>query len=177
MPATSVYLDTATQQAANATDHAHASSMCLLSVAAPANPHTQDQAVSSSMHQLAHYLQQLGSSYFPDLQQAKFAEFWAHCRRHSSGIVGGKDGDGSRYGCGQSYAHTWSVVFWSAARFKRVQPTCMHCCGTISLYANQTDASSACMCRQICTDMCTADNCWVGSVVMTIPCCRPPTAL
>lgn len=37
------------------------------------------------MHQLAHHLQQQGMQYFPDLKEAKFAEFWAHSRRHSSG--------------------------------------------------------------------------------------------
>lgn len=45
----------------------------------------QGQSDSSSMHQLARYLQQQGAQYFPDLQAAKYAEFWAHCRRHSSG--------------------------------------------------------------------------------------------
>lgn len=45
----------------------------------------QGEGDSSSMHQLAHYLQQLGAQHFPDLKDAKYAEFWAHCRRHSSG--------------------------------------------------------------------------------------------
>lgn len=42
----------------------------------------------TSMHQLARYLQALGRQYFPDLAEAKFAEFWAHSRRHSSGEAG-----------------------------------------------------------------------------------------
>lgn len=45
----------------------------------------QGQTNSSSMHQLAHYLQRLGMQYFPDLADAKYAEFWAHCRRHTAG--------------------------------------------------------------------------------------------
>jgi hypothetical protein len=45
----------------------------------------QGQNDTSSMHQLACYLQQQGMQYFPDLKEAKFAEFWAHSRRHSSG--------------------------------------------------------------------------------------------
>jgi hypothetical protein len=39
------------------------------------------------MHQLARYLQQLGAQHLPDLREAKYAEFWAHCRRHSSGVI------------------------------------------------------------------------------------------
>lgn len=40
---------------------------------------------TTSMHQLAAHLQDLGRQYFPDLAEAQYAEFWAHSRRHSSG--------------------------------------------------------------------------------------------
>eukprot|EP00775_Hariotina_reticulata_P007157 gene7157-7372_t len=44
-----------------------------------------DAPRTSSMHQLAQHLQQLAARYFPAVAEAKYAEFWAHCRRHSSG--------------------------------------------------------------------------------------------
>ncbi|KAF6257420.1 hypothetical protein COO60DRAFT_1227496 [Scenedesmus sp. NREL 46B-D3] len=37
------------------------------------------------MHQLAHHLQQLALQHCPAAAGAQYAEFWAHCRRHSSG--------------------------------------------------------------------------------------------
>ncbi|WIA10512.1 hypothetical protein OEZ85_010701 [Tetradesmus obliquus] len=44
-----------------------------------------DEPQSSSMHQLAHHLRQLALEYCPAAAGAQYAEFWAHCRRHSSG--------------------------------------------------------------------------------------------
>lgn len=39
------------------------------------------------MHQLAHHLRQLALEYYPAAAEAQYAEFWAHCRRHSSGVA------------------------------------------------------------------------------------------
>jgi hypothetical protein len=39
------------------------------------------------MHQLAHHLRHLALKYCPAAADAQYAEFWAHCRRHSSGAT------------------------------------------------------------------------------------------
>ena len=54
---------------------------------AMANGTTSTTPSSSMMHRLARHLQQLAAPYFPEVQQAQYAEWWAHCRRHTSGLL------------------------------------------------------------------------------------------
>ncbi|GBF93433.1 hypothetical protein Rsub_06566 [Raphidocelis subcapitata] len=44
-----------------------------------------DNAPRSLLSQLALHLQRLAAPHFPEVAEARYAEWWAHCRRHCSG--------------------------------------------------------------------------------------------